>query len=110
MRYALGNMALLSLFAMLPYPFGPLSGQGSGLVEWVFRRIHPDGRQFLEGNALLTRESHKMIRAKMADPNLKDHRDLLALFMNAQVTVHERTLGAVRLRAESLPWGSCAVR
>ena len=83
--YATSNLGLFFLMANLPFPFGPLFGSPYGsLAESVLRRFSKQGRAFGANIATLRRESRRIIEERMAEKDLSDKRDLLALFINAK--------------------------
>lgn len=64
----------------LPWPFGGHSGLACRLRE----QLAPLHRRFRAANKILDQESRRLVQACRSDPGLKQRRDLLALFVQAE--------------------------
>ena len=83
--YGTSNLPIFFLMANLPFPFGPLYGSAYGsFAESILRRCSAQGRAFGKHVATLRKESRRIIEERMAEKDLSDKRDLLALFINAK--------------------------
>jgi hypothetical protein len=85
MKFFFQNIRLLFLTTILAWPLGGLGLKLGGLSFYLFRKFNLDARVFNVCVETLTTDAYTIIDEKMSDPDLKDKRDLLAIFMNSEV-------------------------
>eukprot|EP00427_Karlodinium_veneficum_P025848 CAMPEP_0169121740 /NCGR_PEP_ID=MMETSP1015-20121227/32834_1 /TAXON_ID=342587 /ORGANISM="Karlodinium micrum, Strain CCMP2283" /LENGTH=498 /DNA_ID=CAMNT_0009184873 /DNA_START=8 /DNA_END=1501 /DNA_ORIENTATION=+ len=70
----------LTILRLLPWPFGGYQG----LASLMHRSMHPLYREFAEAYKVLDVESRRIIQACRKDSKLKERKDLVALFIQAE--------------------------
>jgi hypothetical protein len=75
--------------ALLPWPFGHPSFRLGGLAKYLLINRNPDGKVFLDSIDTLHKTAEEIINEKLRDPKLSEKRDLLAMFMNSEVTIEK---------------------
>lgn len=94
LQYVRPSMPKLLLMRFLPWPFG-----GSfGLAWQVHGTFHPACRRFRAACRTLRAESDRMVARCIADPRLADRKDLLALFVQAELKSAAEKLNRKGLR------------
>lgn len=84
-KYMTTNFSFLTLQNIIPWPFGT----NFGLFQWIKTLRDPFYSGFREANAILNRESLRVVRDARTDPKLAERRDLLALFLQAEAQEQE---------------------
>jgi cytochrome P450 len=83
-KFFYGNFRKILIGGMLPWPFGHSTFRLGGLAKYLFLNCNSDGKSFLNAVDRVTKLSTKIVEEKMNDPELKNQKDLLAMFMNSE--------------------------
>jgi hypothetical protein len=86
MKLFYGNYRVMLASTLLPWPLGHASFRLGGLAKYLFLNFNKNGRVFQQSFLQAQAEAMKIVDEKLQDPALSEHKDLLALFMNSQVS------------------------
>eukprot|EP00931_Biecheleriopsis_adriatica_P053309 TRINITY_DN31187_c0_g1_i2.p1 TRINITY_DN31187_c0_g1~~TRINITY_DN31187_c0_g1_i2.p1 ORF type:complete len:531 (+),score=61.62 TRINITY_DN31187_c0_g1_i2:68-1660(+) len=79
-EYFFTSIPALAVCKLFPWPFGGVNG----LASKMHRHTHPLYAEFKEAWKTLDGESRRMVEACRADEKLRERKDLLALFVQAE--------------------------
>merc|ERR1712032_1543709 len=86
MEFFFKTLSTFCVVKFLPWPFGGASGLA---FQWCMAR-HPLFKEFKKALATLDAESVRLIRQCRAAPDLRERRDLLALFLKAEESENDK--------------------